>query len=247
MNRKGDWAVITGGGTGIGRALAIHLAENGWHVLVVGRREEPLRQTRSANPDLIRIAVADVSTDIGRHAIADAVPQQDHVGLLVHNAGMLLPVTPLKDIEKEAWRTHMATNLDGPLFLTQVLLPRMTRGSRILHISSGAAHEAYRGWGAYCTSKAALNMVYRVLDAELKSSGIRVGSVRPGVVDTPMQDQVRDVPESVFPDLPRFIALKEDGNLEPPSRVAPFLAWLLTATDDEEFSGGEWDIRDPDK
>ncbi len=245
MNTKREWAVITGAGTGIGRALAIQLAGKGWPVLGVGRREEPLRETMSAHPDRIRIVVADVSSDLDRRAyIPLEIPKEDQVGILVHNAAMLLPVMPLKDMDRVAWRTHMATNLDGPLFLTRALLPRMTRGSRILHVSSGAAHEAYRGWGAYCTSKAALNMVYRVLALELEPYGIRVGSVRPGVVDTPMQDQVREAPESVFPDLPRFSALKENGDLQSPERVARFLAWLLTETEDEEFSAREWDIGD---
>eukprot|EP00957_Ditylum_brightwellii_P005530 424079-Ditylum_brightwellii.AAC.1 len=91
----------------------------------------------------------------------------------------------------------MAVNMEGPLFLTQALLPKLKAatttigGARVLHISSGASQKPYRGWGPYCTSKAGLNMIYRVLREELQPHNIHVGSVRPGVVDTPMQDQAR--------------------------------------------------------
>ena len=242
VNEK--WAVVTGAGSGIGRSLTLELATRGFRVLGVGRRPEPLKKLQNENPSRISVVSADVSAHQGRLAIGKALPVGHCVRLLVHNAGLLAPVAALKDVRAKDWRYHMAVNLEGPLFLTQRLLPKMAAGSRVLHLSSGAAHAPYRGWGAYCTSKAALHMLYRCMDQELEHAGIRVGSVRPGVVDTPMQDLVRSAPESVFPDLPRFVALKQEKHLTPPEKTAHFLAWLLLETEDPEFADQEWDIRD---
>ena len=87
-------------------------------------------------------------------------------------------------------------------------------------------------------------MVYKVLAAELLPLCITVGSATPGVVDTPMQDFIREQNEENMPDVPRFRVLKEQGSLVDPDDVAKFLDWLLHDTDDIEFSEKEWDIRD---
>ena len=87
-------------------------------------------------------------------------------------------------------------------------------------------------------------MVYKVLAAELLPLGITVGSARPGVVDTEMQDLIREKSSKQFPDVARFKVMKEQGSLVDPDDVAKFLDWLLHDTDDVEFSEKEWDIRD---
>lgn len=248
-------AVVTGGGTGIGAALVAALARAGHAVIAVGRRPEPLRAVAASAPALIQPVAADVATAAGRAAVAAAVSAAGRpVDYLVHNAGTIAPIAPLADVSEADWRAAMATNVDGPLFLTQALLPHMVAGARILHISSGAAHNVVEGWGAYCTSKAAFNMLYRVLKAELAPRGIAVGSARPGVVDSDMQGAIR---AGAFPDVGRFVALHEkrrqasaaaaappDGGLDDPRNVAAFLHWLLTATPADEFSAAEWDVRD---
>ncbi len=236
-------AVITGAGSGIGQALTWELVlRHDLDVLVVGRRIDKLRKTQAKDKTRIQIVQADVSTVSGRAKIAAALKKNTNVRFLVHNAAVLEPVLPLSEITPEQWQMHQRINVEGPLFLTQLLLPKL-KGGRILHISSGAAHNAYAGWGAYCTSKAALHMIYQVMREELLSSAIVVGSVRPGVVDTPMQDKVRQANEAVFPNLKKFIKLKESNQLYPAGQVAAFLAHLLLKTSAEEFSEKEWDIR----
>ncbi len=239
-----NWAIVTGAGSGIGRALSVELARSyGLHVLAVGRHLTTLQETQKLFPDFIEPLAADVSRDEDRAKIARRM-SGENIRFVIHNAAVLQPVKPLKDVSLEAWRAHFAINVEGPLFLTQKLLPLLAKGSRILHISSGAAHHAYAGWGAYCTSKAALYMLYQVLNLELHEQGIFVGSVRPGVVDTPMQDQVRQASKDVFPALDRFIQLRKEGKLFAPERVAKFIGKLLTATTDETFISREWDIRE---
>lgn len=88
-------------------------------------------------------------------------------------------------------------------------------------------------------------MVYKVLSAEISSThGISVGSARPGVVDTPMQDLIRQKTIEEVPDVSRFQLMKKQGSLVDPEDVAKFLDWLLHETNDVEFSEKEWDIRD---
>jgi len=239
-----DIALITGGGSGIGRALAHRLAERyQMDVYIVGRRPEKLQQTAAPFPERIFAIPADVSTEERRASIAAALKNRK-IRFLVHNAGVLDPVKPLLEVTVQEWRNHMAVNVEGALFLTQKLVPLLEKGARILHISSGAAHNAYAGWGAYCASKAALHMIYQVFREELKAYGIIVGSLRPGVVDTPMQDHVREAAPEIFPALEKFLNLKKEGKLFSPETVAKFIAYLLFQTSEAQFSVQEWDIRD---
>ena len=238
-------AVITGAGSGIGQALAWQLAlEHHITVLAIGRRKTSLKETAQKVPQYIQFITADVSNPQDRIKILNRLSEQGHtVRFLVHNAAVLEPVKPLLQLSLNEWRTHQAINVEAPLFLTQTLLSKM-QNTRILHISSGAAHSAYVGWGAYCTSKAALYMIYRILRQELAEKDILIGSARPGVVDTPMQNRVRRANKIVFPALEKFKSLKEEDKLYQPQQVARFLAHLLLETEDSEFSAKEWDIRE---
>ncbi|KAL3769040.1 hypothetical protein ACHAW5_005156 [Stephanodiscus triporus] len=263
-----QWAVITGGSSGIGAALFRRLVqrEPSINCLAVGRR---LAQLEAVRREAIgscveaecraHIVRADVSTPEGIATVAGALPKDARVIFLVHNAGVLGPIAPLSEIDRSAWRDAISTNLEAPLFLTQALVPRMmgrrpsddddhgARRARILHVSSGAAHHPYVGWGPYCVTKAGLHMMYRCLSEELyRQHDILVGSVRPGVVDTPMQAEIRGYdgdPES-FPMKAKFDALHAESLLERPEDAAAFFHWLLSEVGDEEFRAEEWDFRD---
>ena len=237
-----ELAIITGGGTGIGKALAVELAQkHSINVLIVGRRLEPLQGTANINPEKIKFCVANVATDEGRYTIVNSIEKNTVVKYLVHNAAILTPVTSLVDLKLKDWRNHMSINVEAPLFLTQALLTRMNN-SRILNISSGAAHRAVAGWAAYCSSKATLFMLYQQMNKELNTKNIFVASVRPGVVNTPMQTLLRQSDPNAFPDLPLFEQYKDEGKLIPVEIVAGFLADILLNTDNDEFSEKEWDI-----
>ena len=109
--------LITGGGTGIGRALAERFAKKGWLVTIVGRRLNLLQEVAQENPDKITFISADVGKIQDRQKIV--YEAKGTLDLLVHNAAVLGPVGPILDQNPENWRTHMATNVEGPLFLTQ--------------------------------------------------------------------------------------------------------------------------------
>jgi NAD(P)-dependent dehydrogenase (short-subunit alcohol dehydrogenase family) len=238
----GELAIVTGAGSGIGRALARELDSLGYSVVAVGRHRQTLESTAEGSRR-VRPLIADVATVDGRVAVTEEVGNQ-RLAVLVHNAGRLEPVGDLAGIDHADWRQTMAVNLEAPLFLTQALLHALMEGGRVLHISSGAAHRAVRGWGAYGATKAGAYMVYRLLAEELGERGVHVGSLRPGVVDTPMQEHIRSLPVERFPDVGRFRALKEDGALVAPADVARFAARLLRDVSDERFRSGEWDIRE---
>lgn len=235
-----EYAIVTGAGTGLGRAIALRLSAAGFPVLGVGRRVEPLEALADEAQERVYTVSADLGRPEGRQAVADALGAGDRVRFLVHNAGVLEPVGPLAQVSLKDWRYNQAINVEAPLFLTQLLLPQL-KGGRVLHISSGAAHRSIPGWGAYCTSKAALHMLYMVLRDELAEQDIAVGSLRPGVVDTPMQALIREQPRERFPAVERFRQLKATGALHDPDAVAAFVLHLLTAVDTEAFRAQEWE------
>ena len=234
--------LITGGGTGIGRALAKRFADKGWLVTIVGRRVELLKEVAQEHPNKIISISADVGKIQDREKIvAEAKGTLD---LLVHNAAVLGPVGPILDQNPEDWRTHMAINVEGPLFLTQALLPNLVENSRVVHISSGAAHQGIPGWGMYCTSKAALLMLGQLLKDELAQRNIWFGSVRPGIVDTPMQAEIRSLEPENFPMVEQFRQYKATGSLVTSELVAQYLEWLLLEISGPQLGEREWDIRD---
>ena len=236
-------ALVTGAGTGIGRALARKLIERGCDVLAVGRRAAPIESLVAEHPGRVTTLPLDIAADDAPQRLLAALGESGP-RFVVHNAATLDPAGPLARLDRTAFRAHLETNLTAPLFVTQALLPCMEPGARVLHVSSGAAHHALNGWGPYCMSKAALHMLTQCWNAELKEHGVLVGSARPGVVDTPMQATIRDLTPEAFPDVESFRRLKSDGALLPPETVARFLAWMLLDADDEQFSAAERDIRD---
>ena len=234
--------LITGGGTGIGRALAARFADKGWRVTIVGRRLNLLQEVARDYPDKISIISADVGSIQDRQKIVSEA--KGTLDLLVHNAAVLGPVGPILDQSPEDWKSHMATNVEGPLFLTQALLLKLVENSRVVNISSGAAHQGIPGWGMYCTSKAALFMLGQLLKDELAQRNIWFGSVRPGIVDTPMQAEIRALEPKDFPMVEQFRQYKATGALVTSELVAQYLEWLLLEVSGPQLGEREWDIRD---
>ncbi|THF59387.1 SDR family oxidoreductase [Pseudothauera rhizosphaerae] len=236
-------AIVTGAGSGIGAALTGRLVERGCAVLAVGRRAALLEALAERHAGKVEPLALDVGTEDAPARLVAALGGRAP-GYVVHNAAVLAPAGPLADLRREAFSAHLQTNLLAPLFLTQALLPVLARGARILHVSSGTAHRALAGWGPYCISKSALHMLYQCWREEVRERGILVGSARPGVVDTPMQAQIRALDEASFPDVEAFRQLKENGQLATPDTVARFFCWLLFDADAAQFTERENDIRD---
>jgi NAD(P)-dependent dehydrogenase (short-subunit alcohol dehydrogenase family) len=182
-------ALVTGGSGGIGKGCAAKLCELGYDVVLTARREGPLRA--AAEEIGARYVVADVSDPAG---FAAAVSIFETVDLVVHAAGVL-GGTYVRKQTFEEWRTIMSANLDSCFVVTASVLPRMRPGSRLVFISSSAAHEPMPARTAYSASKAGMNAFARALALEVDRDGISVHIVTPGPVETEM---LQDVPFEMY-------------------------------------------------
>jgi benzil reductase ((S)-benzoin forming) len=234
--------IVTGGGSGIGKALALALAERGKKVLIIGRRDELLYAT-AALCSTITYLTADVSTTVGRDKIYAFLQNETSITALINNAGILAPMLAIKDLSLVDWQHSMATNVEAPLFLTQGLLSKL-KGGRVLNISSGLAHIPAVGLSAYCTSKAALNMLTRCW--QLESNGVALTSVMPGIVDTSMQDLLRTSKEIDETSHQFYNDLQLKDKVVSPETVACFLCWLLLDVPLNQYVAKEWDLYEQD-
>ena len=235
--------VITGASSGIGFALAEYLASLGHHVIAVARRPESLETLQRSFPFNITPVIADVTQPNDRLAIKNALTPEDTGIFLIHNTGVASPRL-LSEISEEEWEQHYLTNTKTPLFLTQLLLPHLKNGGRVLNISSGLAHTSSPAMGAYGISKAALLMMKEYFNTELNDQGIRFASAMPGVVDTPIQTYLRSCDSKRFPAVNSFHGFFQRGELLQPKTATKFLSWLLLQVDDEQFTQGDWTIYD---
>lgn len=232
--------VITGGGSGVGKTLALALANRGEQVCVIGRRERFLEQTASLSSNISYLC-ADVSTPEGREQIQSKLSGFAQIKALVNNAGTLEPMAPIKNISLKDWHQALNTNLDAALFLPQLLQNQLSNG-RVLNIGSGAAYFPIQGWTAYCVSKAALAMLTRCW--QLESHSIAFASVKPGIIDTEMQSIARQGRSMESSQIDFYRRLKEANRLIAPETVAEFLRWILLDVDVDRYVSREWDIYD---
>ena len=185
---------ITGGTSGLGLALVRELMSRGARVAFVARTRERVEQVAKENPGVHGI-VGDVSAKNDIYPMAIQITGElGGLDVLINNASDLGP-TPLRmlsDTECEDLEQVFATNVFGPFRLTKALMgalaasAREGRGAVVLNISSDAAINAYPGWGAYGSSKAALHHLTRIWNEEHAGEGVRFLSLDPGDMDTPM-------------------------------------------------------------
>jgi NAD(P)-dependent dehydrogenase (short-subunit alcohol dehydrogenase family) len=184
-----QFAVVTGAGTGIGRATALELGRRGLHVVCVGRRREPLEETLAALDRRGRATVADVGTEEGVAAVVQAVGDAQ-VAALLHVAA-IDEVVALADTDRATFDRLVAANLAGPFFLTRALVPRLAVGSGVVFVGSIAVEHGRASHAAYAATKAGLLGLTRNLAVELAPS-VRVNCLVPGAVDTPRLAEALD-------------------------------------------------------
>ena len=243
MNTPAEYAIVTGAGSGIGRAVAIELSQEPLTTLAIGRRLDALKETAAQAPGEVQALGADVATEAGRAAILARLGAKARVRYVVHGAG-ILPIERLSEITLASWRAVMATNVEARLFLTRALVPYLRGGGRVLFIGSMSATRARKGSTAYCTALAASFMLQRCLQLELAEDEIKVTSAVPGPVKTVMIENSLAADADVFPDSAEYAVLRDQGKLIEPKRVAAFYRWLLTRVDDKAYGASQWDIRD---
>jgi 3-oxoacyl-[acyl-carrier protein] reductase len=186
-------AVVTGAGSGIGRAVAVALGRRGLDVALVGRTPAPLRETADevAKTGVRAIVVrADVSVeeDVRRATLA-VTESLGAPSVLVNGAGIAGHKTPIDQTEVSAWDAVVATNLRGVFLVTRAFLPAMRAGHgrrRLITIASISSTLGTAGLAAYCASKWGALGFTKALAEELRGTGMQTMAVLPGSVDTPM-------------------------------------------------------------
>jgi NAD(P)-dependent dehydrogenase (short-subunit alcohol dehydrogenase family) len=200
MLLKGQVAIVTGGGRGIGRAIALRFAAEGAAVVVAARSEDEIRQVVAEIQSAGGKAAA-IQADLSREAVCKKIVDGARgafgkVDILVNNAAIYGPIQPIEKYPLRDWDEVMAVNLRAPLVLGQLVLPEMyaRKSGSILNISTVGAKMAFALSSAYTSSKAALIGLTRVMAAEAARQGVRVNAVCPGpVTETKMsQDLTRE-------------------------------------------------------
>ncbi|MEE8059815.1 MAG: SDR family NAD(P)-dependent oxidoreductase [Pseudomonadales bacterium] len=236
-------AVITGAGTGIGYHLSLALLASNIdiQIITIGRRSEPLRALRLSYPQQVLAIAADVATPEGRNSIVQKLSNYAHIDYLVHAAATVQPLCTIKHLSLTDWRNSLHTNVEGPLFLTQLLLEKFDH-SRVLFFTSEATVQPVHGASSYCVSKVAQQMVYECFKAEVSPQHASFGMVSPGLVDTPMQAVIRQADPRELPAVTAISQLYNENKLLTADTVARFVTWLLLTVKQEDFSRNIWDI-----
>ena len=174
-------AVVTGASAGIGEAIARTLAAQGFHVVCVARREEPIRALATEIDGTAIVADITDST-----AVAALAGRLDRVDVLVNNAGGARGLESIADADVEHWRWMYEANVLGTLHVTKALLPKLidSGDGLIVTITSIAAVEIYDNGGGYTSAKHAQGVLHRTLRSELIGKPVRLTEVAPGMVKT---------------------------------------------------------------
>lgn len=233
-----NYFIITGSSRGIGEALTRKLITHGNTIFAV---------SRTMNEDLVELASnlnvplyyteADLSLNTEAEKFITSVfekiqlKENDRIAL-INNAGMLNPIGPLKLTDFALAEKHLHLNLLAPIILSSVFISKtelIDIPKVILNMSSGAAFYPYSGWSIYCSSKAGLDMFTKVAGLEQTSEKhpLTIFALAPGIIETGMQESIRETDLALFPDRDKFISLHEEGKLAKPEDVAEIIISTL--------------------
>lgn len=218
-------AVVTGVTSGIGAALVTTLLRDGFAVVGIARSREKLNATTERLGDA-RARWAPWPVDLASpqermHMFGALAPLLPRVDVVVNNAAACVYESAL-ELSSEGWSTLLETNLLAPLELVKALRPRFSRGAQIVNVSSVTSrHLPHERYAPYATTKVALDRLTEALRMELRESGIKVTSVAPGLVDTPLYDHMtgfEKVRAKFQEQIPRWLS---------PEDVAETIAWIV--------------------
>jgi len=225
-------AVITGGGSGIGAAVARRLLTDGYRVTLMGRSLERLQAQQRQLDGTVAIQACDVGDEASVNAAFAAVGPID---ILVNNAGQV-ETAPLARTSLETWQRLLNVNLTGTFLCSRAVLPGMTQQGfgRIVNVASTAALKGYAYVAAYCAAKHGVLGLTRALALELAKKGITVNAVCPGYTETEI---VAQAVETIMAKTGRtaeaaraeLAAVNPQGRLIQPEEVAATVAWLVRA------------------
>jgi NAD(P)-dependent dehydrogenase (short-subunit alcohol dehydrogenase family) len=222
-------AIVTGASTGIGRAIALALAESGARVVVNYYSNENAALEVARTIQAKGQAALAIPADVTQKQELDAMVQQvlanfgSRIDILVNNAGSMIQRRPIMDLDEETIDKVFAVNVKGVIFCTQAVLPYMGQGGRIINISSIAARTGGGGGAVhYAAAKGAVNTLTWGMALELRQQGILVNAVAPGLIQTPFHEKFTH-PEH-FEKMKKNIPIGREGQPDEIAAAVVFLA-----------------------
>ncbi|RYP49223.1 hypothetical protein DL769_011105 [Monosporascus sp. CRB-8-3] len=230
--------IVTGASRGLGLAVAQALLRASHKVFLVARTEKELRTIKEQHPSSVDFITADLADlTVAPKVVRSSLQAFGKIDGLVVNHGVLSPITKISESSAEEWRRAYDINVFSAVALVKEAIPELRKSNgRVVFVSSGAAYGAYTGWGAYGTSKAALNHVCAHLAVEEPS--ITSVAISPGKVDTAMQKQIREegMTGMATEVHASFVNKHEKGLLLSPDKPGTVIAKLVDGAR-KEFSG----------
>lgn len=203
MKLKDKVALITGGGRGIGKAVALAYGREGAKLAICARTEAELEETAreisALGADCLAV-VCDISLEASVAKMVQEVQEKfGRIDVLINNAGVMTRPAPLVELEVKKWDYTISVNLRGPFLVTRAVLPLMMRqrSGSIINVSSSIGRGAYANFAAYAASKWGVEGLTQTLAAEVRPHNIRVNSVEPGYVATKLTGYHGSRPDSV--------------------------------------------------
>ena len=229
----GAHALVTGGGTGIGAAIATRLAEAGARVTVVGRRPELLQEVADGLSTAQAVPFDVTDEEEIETGLATATEEFGPIDILINNAGAA-ESAPFEHTTLDTWRAMLEVNLTGVFLMSRVVLPAMVerRWGRIVSIASTAGLKGYAYVAAYCAAKHGVIGLTRSLALEVAQKGVTVNAVCPGYTETDLlADSIADITEKtgVSEDeaQAQLVESNPQGRFVSPEEVAEVTAWLV--------------------
>jgi NAD(P)-dependent dehydrogenase (short-subunit alcohol dehydrogenase family) len=249
ISLKGQTALVTGGGRGLGRAFAQALAACGAAVAVTARSEAQVQETAQSIVDAGGQALA-LSGDVSdassvKHIVETVERHFGPIDLLVNNAGIITPIGPTWELDPAEWWHTLDIHVRGSFLYAHAVLPSMIarQCGRIINITSGGGWNAVPYASAYCLSKAALSYLTGCLAGETQHLGIAVFSYAPGFVRSAMTEYLATAPEVERWFGNTFSSMFSSGTDTPLAQTVQGLLWLASGAADV-LSGrniGDWD------
>lgn len=238
MRLEKKTALVTGGGSGIGRAIALKLAREGARVCISGRTREKLEQTRQA-AESHGIEIETVVGDVTQHRdvrrmVEKTIENTQRMDILVNNAGMLSKPVSIEEIEEKDWDAVMAVNLKGPFLCCREVAPlmRAQKSGKIVNVGSIGAIFSFRPVLPYSASKAGLSGLTRLLAVDLAPDHVCVNAVLPGPTATGLWEQITPEEQKAF--FRNRIPMGRVGSADEVADVVCFLA-----SDEANYLTGE--------
>lgn len=234
--------LVTGASRGIGRAIVddVLKREKDAAVYGVARSEELLSEIKEKYGNRFYYVVGDITDDsVLEKLVNGAVERHGHIDSVIANAGVLKPVQDVSKLDVASWKRLFDVNFFSVVSLTSKVIPYLSKvHGNLIFVSSGASVKPYYAWGAYGSSKAALNHFAMTVAAE--TSEVRSIAIAPGVVDTQMQVDITEKlgPDAMTPEaLKRFIDLRKNKELLPPAVPAAVYGKLALEGIPAELNG----------